>query len=114
MTKKLTNITVNNAKHKLNGKPDKLSDGGGLYSGKYWRYDYRYADKRRTLALGVYPSVSLANSREIHEQARQWLSKGVDPKVAKDRKKLEAIRHHENSVGFLFYTHATVFNPMRK
>ncbi|PIE01440.1 MAG: integrase [Thiothrix nivea] len=102
MTKKLTNTTVKNARPKPDGKPDKLSDGGGLYllvnqSGKYWRYDYRYAGKRRTLALGVYPSVSLANARELHEQARQWLSKGVDPKAAKDRKKLEAIRHHENT-----------------
>jgi hypothetical protein len=28
-------------------------------SGKYWRMDYRFADKRKTLALGVYPMVSL-------------------------------------------------------
>ena len=36
----------------------KLSDGVGMYllinpnGSKYWRYDYRYAGKRKTLALG--------------------------------------------------------------
>jgi hypothetical protein len=45
-------------------KPYKLVDGGGLYlyvtaaGGKYWRYDYRYAGKRKTLAIGVYPAVT--------------------------------------------------------
>jgi hypothetical protein len=28
-------------------------------SGKYWRMDYRFADKRKTLALGVYPAITL-------------------------------------------------------
>lgn len=38
----------------------KLTDGGGLYlllkvnGAKYWRLDYRYEGKRKTLALGVY------------------------------------------------------------
>ena len=44
---------------KPTGKPagDSYADGGGMYllvkpSGKYWRMDYRYASKRKTLALG--------------------------------------------------------------
>ncbi len=28
---------------------------------KYWRMNYRFADKDKTLALGVYPDVSLAS-----------------------------------------------------
>lgn len=37
-------------------KPQKLSDGGGLYllvnqKGKYWRWDYRFEGKRKTMAL---------------------------------------------------------------
>ncbi len=36
----------------------KLADSGGLYllvklPGKYWRLDYRFGDKRKTMALGV-------------------------------------------------------------
>jgi len=55
--------TVKQAKPQ--GKPFKLSDGKGLYllvhpnGSKYWRIDYRFAGKRKTLALGVYPEVSL-------------------------------------------------------
>ena len=52
---------------KHSGKPvgDKHSDGHGLYlhvtaTGKYWRMAYRFAEKQKTLALGVYSAVSLA------------------------------------------------------
>lgn len=36
------------------------TDGGAMYllvnaGGKYWRMNYRFAEKRKTLALGVYP-----------------------------------------------------------
>lgn len=62
----------------------KHADGQGLYllvtaSGKYWRMDYRYADKRRTLALGVYPAVTLAKARKARDKARELLADGVDP-----------------------------------
>ena len=50
-------------------KPYKLSDGGGLYllvtkaGQRCWRVDYRFGEKRATAALGVYPTVSLAEAR---------------------------------------------------
>ncbi|MGN6701930.1 MAG: Arm DNA-binding domain-containing protein, partial [Burkholderiaceae bacterium] len=31
-------------------------------AGKYWRMDYRFICKRKTLLLGAYPEVSLAES----------------------------------------------------
>ena len=42
---------------KFKSKNFKLTDGGGMYllvtkTGKYWRYDYRYMKKRKTLAAG--------------------------------------------------------------
>ena len=47
----------NSTKH--SGKPsgDKYTDGGGMYllvsaAGKYWRMNYRFEGKRKTLALG--------------------------------------------------------------
>ena len=58
----LKDTEIKHAKPK--DKPYKLVDGGGLYlyvtaaGGKYWRYDYRYAGKRKTLAIGVYPAVT--------------------------------------------------------
>ncbi|MCL7489285.1 MAG: Arm DNA-binding domain-containing protein [Desulfobulbaceae bacterium] len=58
----LTDTAIRNAKP--NEKPYKLTDGKGLYLlvnkvGKYFRFDYRYRGKRKTLALGVYPDTEV-------------------------------------------------------
>jgi integrase len=89
----LTDTAVRQYKH--SGKPagDKHSDSGGLYllvkaAGKYWRMDYRYADKRKTLALGVYPAVSLAKARKRRDEARELLADGQDPGVTKRQAKI--------------------------
>ncbi|MEQ8803091.1 MAG: integrase arm-type DNA-binding domain-containing protein, partial [Haliea sp.] len=80
---KLTVAAIKNAK--AGPKPRKLADGGGLYllvdtrGGKYWRYDYRFAGKRKTLALGVYPDVSLKEAREAHYEAKRKIGQGIDP-----------------------------------
>lgn len=81
---RLTATAVRNAKPKPDGKANKLTDGGGLYllvsaTGKYWRYDYTHSDKRKTLAIGIYPDISLQQARELHQQARSLLAQGVDP-----------------------------------
>jgi hypothetical protein len=75
---------------KVTAKPsgDKYLDGGGMYllvktAGKYWRMDYRYVGKRKTLALGVYPDVSLAKAKKRREEARELLADGIDPSQAK-------------------------------
>ena len=83
---KLTATAVTQAKPKP--KPYSLSDGGGMYllvnaTAKYWRYDYRFAGKRKTLALGVYPATSLKQAREKHQRARENLANGIDPSAHK-------------------------------
>jgi integrase len=80
----LTDIASRKAKP--SGKPYKLSDEKGLYllvnqTGKYWRLDYRFAGKRKTLAVGVYDEVSLREARERRDNARRLLAKGIDPSV---------------------------------
>jgi Arm DNA-binding domain len=63
----------------------KISDGGGLYvmvvptGGRYWRYNYRFDGKQKTIALGIYPDVSLDLARARHEAARRLLALGADP-----------------------------------
>jgi len=63
----LTDLAVRKAAPR--DKPYKLSDGGGLYllvtkaGQRYWRMDYRFGEKRATAALGVYPTVTLAEAR---------------------------------------------------
>jgi integrase len=83
---KLTATAVTQAKPKP--KPYSLSDGGGMYllvnsTAKYWRYDYRFAGKRKTLALGVYPATSLKKARQKHQRARENLASGIDPNAYK-------------------------------
>ena len=59
----LSDVKAKNAKPK--DKPYKITDADGLYllvtsaGGKYWRLDYRYDGKRKTLAFGTYPEISL-------------------------------------------------------
>ena len=75
-------------------KPKKLSDGGGLYlliqpnGSRYWRYDYRFAGKRKTLAIGVYPEMPLKEARERHLEAREILRQEIDPSELRKTRKL--------------------------
>lgn len=80
----LTDLFIRKLKH--SGKPsgDKHSDGRSLYllvkeANKYWRMNYRFDGKHKTLALGTYPDVSLAEARELCADARKLLRTGVDP-----------------------------------
>jgi hypothetical protein len=79
----LTDTRVRSAKPTQ--RPQKLTDARGLYllvapsGGKYWRYDYSFNGRRKTLAFGVYPDVGLGKARERHHEARQQLAEGVDP-----------------------------------
>jgi integrase len=88
----LTDRKVQSAKFEKLGKRTKLSDGAGLYldiqpSGKYWRMKYRFDGKEKTLALGVYPDVSLKLARERRTKAREQIADGIDPNEVKKEKK---------------------------
>lgn len=48
---------------------------------------YRFAGKQKTLALGVYPTVSLARARRKRDEARELLAQDVDPSEHKRRTK---------------------------
>ena len=89
---------------KHSGKPagDKHSDGHGLYlhvtaTGKYWRLAYRFAAKQKTLALGVYPAVSLADARAGRNKARELLAASIDPSAAKRVEKTAKLAASENT-----------------
>ena len=67
----------------------KIFDGRGLYQlvmpsgGRYWRYNYRFAGRARTLAYGVFPDVSLQKARARHLEAKRLLADGIDPSTRK-------------------------------
>ena len=89
---KLTATAVKNAKTRT--KSYNLSDGGGLYvlvkpnGTKAWRFNYRFAGKQKTLAIGVYPDISLKKAREKHQEARQNLTNHIDPNIYKKAKRI--------------------------
>ncbi len=101
----LTDVSVKNAGPK--DKAYKLGDSGGLYlfivptGGKLWRLDYRFAGKRKTLAIGAYdanPPVSLAAARGKRDDARKLLASGVDP--AENRKAMKTAQFESAANSF--------------
>jgi integrase len=84
----LTDTFVRQVKHSGAPAGDKHVDGQGMYllvtaAGKYWRLNYRFLNKQKTLALGVYPAVSLAMARRRRDAAREQLADGTDPSQTK-------------------------------
>ena len=77
----------------------KEADGGGLnlQGGKYWRLSYRFAGKQKTLALGVYPDVSLKMARQARDQARVLLAQGTDPGEQRKADRADAERRATES-----------------
>lgn len=76
-------------------KQYKLTDGEGLYllvhsnGSKYWRLNYRFGGKQKTLALGVYPTTTLAAAREKRAQAKKMLAVNIDPGEQKKQDQFE-------------------------
>lgn len=74
-------------------KAYKLSDEKGLFllvkpsGAKYWRFKYRFAGKEKLLAIGTYPDLSLKDARDMRDDARNLLAKGIDPGLAKQATK---------------------------
>lgn len=109
------------SKAKATDKPKKLADGGGMYlliqttGAKLWRMDYRFSGKRKTLALGVYPDVSLSDARDRRDVARKLLANGADPGAVKQAAKAEerkAVQVSANSFSLLAEEFHGLKSPM--
>ncbi len=98
----LTDIVIKSKTHRdvsgnIRTPPYKLGDEKGLYlyvqptGGKLWRFDYRFLGKRKTLAIGSYPDVTLVDARERRDQARKLLASDppIDPSENKKAEKAE-------------------------
>jgi len=74
-------------------KQYKVSDEKGLYllvkpnAGKYWRLKYRFSGKEKSLAIGVYPTVSLKQARLARDDAKKLIQSGLDPVQDKQEQK---------------------------
>lgn len=89
----LTDAKIRNLKARE--KPYKTGDFDGLYiltspsGSRLWRFKYRLNGKEKLLSIGSYPEISLKEAREIREQARGQVAKGIDPSLAKQEKKFQ-------------------------
>lgn len=98
---KLSDAKVRNAKPAE--KAYRLSDGGGMFlevvpsGARYWRMAYRCGTKQKTLALGVYPAVSLGDARAKRDDARKLIAAGIDPGERKQEAKRAGRASAENS-----------------
>lgn len=85
-------------------KPYKMTDEKGLYllvavsGGKWWRFNYRFEQKHKTLSMGTYPETSLKQAREKRDEARKLVAAGIDPGV--NRKASKAAKEGEIANSF--------------
>ena len=83
-------------------KPYKLYDKKGFYleidpsGGKYWRFKYKFPKEKR-ISLGVYSEVSLADARELRDEKRKLIAKGIDPSAKRKAEKATRVDRAENS-----------------
>ena len=99
LTTKIINSYINS---RDDHKSERLTDGMGLWlritssQSKQFRYDYSRPSiepskningKRNTISIGSYPLVSLKEARQIRDQYKSLLSKGIDPSDWKKNQK---------------------------
>lgn len=83
-------------KLKPEAKAYRQADSAGLFlwvtptGGKSWRWKYRVDGKEKLMVLGRYPDVSLAQARDLRDQARKQKAAGVDP--MQERKTAKLVR----------------------
>lgn len=83
ITTPLTDTEIKKSKPK--DKQYKLSDGAGLCliitpkGSKYFRFDYTYNRKRKSISFGTYPDTSLKEARDRRSEAKELIKEGIDP-----------------------------------
>lgn len=97
---------IKNAKPKE--KDYKLFDGGGLFllvassGGKRWRLKFRFNDKENIIAIGTYPSLSLKDAREIRDNYKSIIAKGINP-IEEKKSQKEKLKFEEQKKENTFY-----------
>ncbi|MDG1286357.1 MAG: integrase arm-type DNA-binding domain-containing protein [Rickettsiales bacterium] len=97
----LTAKQIENAE--IKDKPYKLFDSDGLYvlirskKSKYLRYKYRFQNKEKLYALGVWGELSLSDARKKRDEVKVLLKQGIDPNQHKKQSELAATIAADNT-----------------
>lgn len=104
MKRKLDVTTIRNAKIEEGKERRKLSDGGGLFLllkrnkdssiTRSWRYTYRLPNGKQdetAIGAGQFPSVTLADARRLHDEARVLVAKGINPRLTRKASKKDKL-----------------------
>ncbi len=100
----LTDVTCRSTRP--GSKRRKLSDGEGLQlwiapkGPRHWRFIYRYDGKQKTLCLGAYPKLGLADARAERDRARALLREGRDPLIERARTELAEVERQHSEETF--------------
>ena len=104
-TKPLTAKELQAAKPKE--KKYKLSDGQGLFlliepnGSKVWRLKYRFENKEKEYAIGVYPTITLVKARQKRGELRELIADGININDLKKQNKITSkINKHKNDNTF--------------
>ncbi|MGB6329852.1 MAG: integrase arm-type DNA-binding domain-containing protein [Halarcobacter sp.] len=88
IVKPLTDKEIKAAKPKE--KQYKLSDGQSLYliikpnGTKFFRFDFKFENKRKSMSFGVYPDVSLSEARKLRDNTKELLKQNINPILEKN------------------------------
>ncbi|PCI44128.1 MAG: hypothetical protein COB41_05175 [Proteobacteria bacterium] len=97
---KVKGIKITDATIKHNTKL-KLSIGEGLYlktrgSCKSWHRDFTLDGKRGTYNIGTYPSITLAQARQLNLEGKAMIKAGINPKTVRDKSKTDEAAKRES------------------
>ena len=88
VVKPLTDKEIKSSKAKE--KEYKLSDGQSLYlvvktnGTKFFRYDFTFENKRKSMSFGVYPEISLSEARILRDKTKELLKQKINPIIDKN------------------------------
>ncbi|OCG38773.1 Arm DNA-binding domain-containing protein [Gilliamella sp. Gris1-4] len=82
---------------KIKEKEYTLKDGDRLFlnihpnGSKYWLFRFSWNGKQTRMSFGVYPSADIKKARHLYTEARNKLSNGTDPRLAKNGTDVKSI-----------------------
>ena len=88
VVKPLTDKEIKSSR--LKEKEYKLSDGQSLYlvvktnGTKFFRYDFTFENKRKSMSFGVYPEISLSEARILRDKTKELLKQKINPIIDKN------------------------------